>query len=169
MSCIPHCRLAQNKLGTMGFTARLPPSGSAQPITHSLLNAFKCCLCIDSKWSRQTTAVPSRVLSSGPNYYVSSTFNRKLEESASGQASMPCQAQATVHASPPVSSLLINLWAPSPRSNWNLGGTKRSITTNNLKITKCHYINITLYRIQKLSPPLFIRPPGFNFHTSPKI
>ena len=24
MSCIPHCRLAQNKLGTMGFTGRLP-------------------------------------------------------------------------------------------------------------------------------------------------
>jgi hypothetical protein len=23
MSCIPHCRLAENRLGTMGFTARL--------------------------------------------------------------------------------------------------------------------------------------------------
>jgi hypothetical protein len=26
MSCIPHCRLTQNRLGTMGFTARLPLS-----------------------------------------------------------------------------------------------------------------------------------------------
>ena len=31
MSCIPHCRPAQNKLGTMGFTARLPSSLQRRP------------------------------------------------------------------------------------------------------------------------------------------
>ena len=40
MSCIPHCRLTQNRLGNMGFTARLrsvydsgvPPLGGLEPL-----------------------------------------------------------------------------------------------------------------------------------------
>ena len=57
----------------------------AHTITHSLLKTFWWRHCIGSTWSRQTTGVPERVLSSGHNSGVSSTFRKNVEESASNR------------------------------------------------------------------------------------
>ena len=86
----------------------------AHTITHSLLKTFWWRHCIGSTWSRQTTGVPERVLSSGHNSGVSSTFRKNVEESASNRDSTTLQLFPSPSNCPKVCSGVIDRHHPPP-------------------------------------------------------
>ena len=115
----------------------------AHTITHSLLKTFWWRHCIGSTWSRQTTGVPERVLSSGHNSGVSSTFRKNVEESASNRDSTTLQLFPSPSNCPKVCSGVIDRYHPP--------SVKPPLPTGNSEEPIFCYPTATLFQMHLLS------------------